>query len=359
MGSRDLGEDAKRMDFLDREREIQERLVNFKSKFGLHCLGRDRAFRRFWVFDSVPGLFVEHDDDDIGCCREDPTPWNPDLVVAPLSEEQATKKAREIMEAKGLEVPGSPSSDKENKSKISLSNGNIPVGDVGKTYSKKTPVLKQNVLGTNNGSLSVQKTESEMEVSIEKPWGLCLGPVPECPVHFDVMPRITWSYYSSSEDIEKLIQSLNTRGLREGELRDKIVAEKELIEGRLKKCKVDQYVVSEEDQEEITKKELQNVENRRNKQSKNTGADPLPMGTGLHEMIELSLRDQILELEEKIFFGNLGNLKVNSRDTWVAAITNKSYAMDTDHIVWGEGDKMDMDTLAETENNVVQQLAAA
>merc|ERR1719438_313840 len=81
--------------------------------------------------------------------------------------------------------------------------------------------------------------------------------------------------------------------------------------------------------------------------------------TGLHEMIELSLRDQILELEEKIFFGNLGNLKVNSRDTWVAAITNKSYAMDTDHIVWGEGDKMDMDTLAETENNVVQQLAAA
>merc|ERR1719232_2262555 len=33
--------------------------------------------------------------------------------------------------------------------------------------------------------------------------------------------------------------------------------------------------------------------------------------------------------------------------------------MDTDHIVWGEGDKMDMDTLTETENNVVQQLAAA
>merc|ERR1712013_500555 len=65
--SRDLGEDAKRMDFLDREREIQERLVNFKSKFGLHCLGRDRAFRRFWVFDSVPGLFVEHDDNEVIC----------------------------------------------------------------------------------------------------------------------------------------------------------------------------------------------------------------------------------------------------------------------------------------------------
>ena len=91
---RDLGEDAKRADFSEREREvqvmiyintllnfhlfiiqesksvktknlIQERLVNFKSKFGLHCLGRDRAFRRFWVFDSVPGLFVEHDDSEV------------------------------------------------------------------------------------------------------------------------------------------------------------------------------------------------------------------------------------------------------------------------------------------------------
>ena len=49
---------------------IQERLVNFKSKFGLHCLGRDRAFRRFWVFDSVPGLFVEHDDGEVGCFGE-------------------------------------------------------------------------------------------------------------------------------------------------------------------------------------------------------------------------------------------------------------------------------------------------
>ena len=135
---RDLGEDAKRAGFLEREREIQvrsdyllplksrkslvfqlqERLVNFKSKFGLHCLGRDRAFRRFWVFDSVPGLFVEHDDGEVrigfplkllqnnamistlafqvGECRPEETPWRPD-ASGPLTEEQATEKARQIM----------------------------------------------------------------------------------------------------------------------------------------------------------------------------------------------------------------------------------------------------------------------
>ena len=98
--------------------QLQERLVNFKSKFGLHCLGRDRAFRRFWVFDSVPGLFVEHDDGEVRIgiplnllqnnamistlafqvdeCRPEETPWRPD-ASGPLTEEQATEKARQIM----------------------------------------------------------------------------------------------------------------------------------------------------------------------------------------------------------------------------------------------------------------------
>ena len=208
--------------------------------------------------------------------------------------------------------------------------------------------MKQNVLGTNNGSLSVQKTEpvkvngevkeetetedTKMEVVTEPPWGICLAPRSECPVHSDILPRTTWAYYSSSQELEQLLDSLNNRGVREGELRDKLVAERDFIENRLKKCKADQYVITDEDQEELGQKQLQEVQKRREKLSRNTGGDPLPLGTSLKEMIELSLRDQILELEEKIFFGNLGNLKVKSRDNWVAAITNKSYNMDTDTI---------------------------
>merc|ERR1719193_1757273 len=142
---RDLGEDAKREDFMEREREIQERLVNFKSKFGLHCLGRDRAFRRFWVFDSVPGLFVEHDDGEVGECRVEETPWRPDSS-GPLTEEQATEKARQIMREKAGLPSASPSSDKENSKK------NDPAmnkSDSAKTYSKKNPVLVQKVLTFN------------------------------------------------------------------------------------------------------------------------------------------------------------------------------------------------------------------
>ena len=83
------------------------------------------------------------------------------------------------------------------------------------------------------------------------------------------------------------------------------------------------------------------------------------MGTSLLEMIELSLRDQILELEEKIFFGNLGKLNVSDRAEWVVAITNGGYKMDTPSLTWGDGEKLEADSQAEIELEKVQQLAAA
>ena len=276
-------------------------------------------------------------------------------------------------------MPGSPSSDKENKSKIA---SNFSVGEVSKTYSKKAPVLKQKVLSTSNGSLSVQEEaavngvassdqvksedqmkeeeeeeDTKMEVVTEPPWGRCLANGTECPVHSSILPRVHWSYYSTSEQIDQLVQSLNTRGLREGELREKIIAERDFIESRLKKCREDQYDLTEEAAEELDQKQLQEVQNRRQKQSKNSGSEALPMGTSLMEMIELSLRDQILELEEKIFFGNLGTLKVENRGDWVAAITGGNYTMGTENLTWGEGDKLETDQV--TEEVKVQQLAAA
>lgn len=44
---RDMGEEGRRGEFLERERSIQGRVRDFKDRFGLLCLGRDRAFRRW------------------------------------------------------------------------------------------------------------------------------------------------------------------------------------------------------------------------------------------------------------------------------------------------------------------------
>merc|ERR1712096_313396 len=109
---------------------------------------------------------------------------------------------------------------------------------------------------------------------------------------------------------------------------------RERLDNRVRKCKVDQLVVS-----------LEEVQDRRDKASKYAGVESVPLGTNLQDMVELSIRDQILELEEKIWVGALGNLKVKSRDKWANAISTKSYIMGTDSLVWGEGDKVEMEGL--------------
>merc|ERR1712096_396752 len=120
---------------------------------------------------------------------------------------------------------------------------------------------------------------------------------------------------------------------------------RERLDNRVRKCKVDQLVVSLEEVQELEKNQLQQVQDRRDKASKYAGVESVPLGTNLQDMVELSIRDQILELEEKIWVGALGNLKVKSRDKWANAISTKSYIMGTDSLVWGEGDKVEMEGL--------------
>merc|ERR1719318_1737427 len=357
-------EEDLKADWLEREAKLNKPINDYQRGVSVQCLGRDRAFRRFWVFDSVPGVFVEHDDDLIGECRDEPTPWNPEAVIEPLNEEQATKKAREMMEGMNDAVPASPSSDKENKSGLLVNSGpSLAVGEVGKTYSKKAPVLKQKVLGTSNGSLAVQKVEESKPMDttetteeavteakaapVNPPWGRCLANGVDCPVHSDILPRATWAFYSTMEEVDELVEGLNTRGIREGELKEKLLAERERIENRVKKIKVDQLVVDEEEVEELRKGQLQQVQDRRDKASKQAGTESVPMGSNLQEVVEVSLRDQILELEEKIWVGTLGNLHVKNRDKWTHAIGDKKYEMGADSLVWGDedNDKVEKDAL--------------
>merc|ERR1712200_4538 len=88
-------EELRRSEFLDREKEIQKSIRVFQDKASMNCLGRDRAFRRYWMFESLPGIYIEHEIDDITSCQDTPTPWNPE--AAPPTEEEALERARQIM----------------------------------------------------------------------------------------------------------------------------------------------------------------------------------------------------------------------------------------------------------------------
>ena len=133
----------------------------------------------------------------------------------------------------------------------------------------------------------------------------------------------------------------------------------------MKKCQVSVLSRSQEDCEQLEASMEAEEEKRRNKAAPADGT-ALPLGTPLQDIMELALRDQILELEEKIFVGALGYLKsakqakenLELRSTWRNSIESKSYRMLADHLEWGEEGRLEAKEV-EGEGEVVKQLAAA
>ena len=72
------------------ERLLAEKVSDAIGRAGRTFLGRDRAFRRYWLTESVPGLYVEHDDEHVGECLPEGMPWQPD--ARPMDETQVGKK---------------------------------------------------------------------------------------------------------------------------------------------------------------------------------------------------------------------------------------------------------------------------
>lgn len=56
----------KREEFLRKESKLVEEIYELQTVYSMCPLGKDRYFRRYWVFRSLPGVFVEDDDDDGG-----------------------------------------------------------------------------------------------------------------------------------------------------------------------------------------------------------------------------------------------------------------------------------------------------
>lgn len=185
--------------------------------------------------------------------------------------------------------------------------------------------------------------QQEEEKPVSPPWGLCTSPQDTCTVHSTILPKTHWAFYSTVEELDQLIESLNPRGIREGELREKLIADRENIERVLKKAGSAKSTAglltkTEEDLEAEAERALDAVKKKREKNAKWGGALALPVGTPIKDVVELSLCDQIIELEEKIFIGSLGALKVDDRIEWQNALQTREYKMGCDELVWA-GDK--------------------
>merc|ERR1712142_1351704 len=60
-----------------------------------------------------------------------------------------------------------------------------------------------------------------------------------------------------------------------------------------------------------------------------------PSGTPMNQILQLTLRDMILETEEKLELGMLGSLKVSDREEWRQALTDGKYIPGVKEWNWG------------------------
>ncbi|XP_065883446.1 bromodomain adjacent to zinc finger domain protein 1A-like isoform X2 [Dysidea avara] len=225
--------DAKEEDMMTEEErsrlkeELHSEILMHLSASNLKPLGVDRLHRRYWLFHSLSGVFVEQDP------SLSPPPCNDSVVSSPGTNPSVDTEDFMSLEPKPQPVED-PQTDSTDKNEIA-------------------------------GADVTRPTEYK------------------------------WWCYSNVDDFEALLNSLNPRGIREKELKASLESYKDHILSTIHKCPF--------------------VKDRTSK--------PLFHGYDgnltADEYLELCLREQILDIEEKIWSGGLGfakNDKRGDRDGW-------------------------------------------
>ena len=126
---------------------------------------------------------------------------------------------------------------------------------------------------------------------------------------------VRWSLLSSKEQLDSLVDSLNSRGVRERVLRENIQQKYNNLVRAIEKCPL-------KEENQVQKREGKQ-RGRRGRQQQQ-GVDKSRY-KAMEEFIEANLRDQILDLEDRIWQGGLGGPKVGDRPAWRKKIENGIY----------------------------------
>ncbi|XP_069695785.1 bromodomain adjacent to zinc finger domain protein 1A-like isoform X2 [Periplaneta americana] len=347
---------------LDRESSRRKQEIQKKSRelyqavFGHQVLplGSDRAYRRFWVFSSLPGLFVEHDERWAGSCLSVPTPYNPTLS---RSEDTLTY-VRKLFEE---EWNGGSGSDKENDigdeaRPVATSSSNKKLLTEKNTSGDSGAVANMNnsrIVSDRTGWTSSDKMDESEKVTVTKEELLiCTADINTCPVHghSSSLQRTKWAFFSKEEELNLLIECLNRRGIRESELRQTLIQERTHIVQNMSNCPV--HKLDPTQIHDVCVPEPRKSSRSQKHEDANLN---FPPGTPIDEILEVTLRDFILEMEEKMQLGGLGSLKVYSREAWRTTIYAKSYDKQCDKLVWGIHDHVKNEEKSMKEENVKKE----
>uniref|UniRef100_A0A8C8VNZ0 Bromodomain adjacent to zinc finger domain protein 1A n=1 Tax=Pelusios castaneus TaxID=367368 RepID=A0A8C8VNZ0_9SAUR len=248
-------EEALKREQQRKEKELIEKIQNATACTNISPLGRDRMYRRYWIFPSIPGLFIE---EDYSGLTEDmllprPSSFQNSVQSHITSEFQISTKTGESL-------------------KSSESTSNID-----------------------------QDSYASIAVQVPRP----------------VYKPNRWCFYNSREQLDQLLEALNSRGYRESALKETLLQDKNRIYEQLNSFPVEKFHIPDKSQSDKTpssgRGRIQNAH------------DTSQMSA--EKQLELRLRDFLLDIEDRIYQGTLGAIKVADRQSWRTALDNGQYEL--------------------------------
>lgn len=318
----------KKAEFVSKERDFVDDIFKLQNSYAVQPIGRDRMYRRYWVFNSVDGLFVETDEECVPEAALVPCKQNPNGSVFDINNPLALPPKVNVPTKPTEEVPAQKQnesrdgSDKENDSLNASGLNNSVLGDV--NNSLNTPSENTTVPGVSSGKsepvkanggaivisddddsksaiIDVDKTSEEIETPAVKQ-------IKDCYKH-------KWSFFSTPEDVDVLISSLNSRGFRENALKHALVDNKFHILNSVGKVQMDLLHIPEIGEEDESKEKAEGKLKTTEWKTRGKSVTYTKQNDSAHEGLELNLREMVLDLEERIHVGSLGYLRVSLLNT--------------------------------------------
>lgn len=184
--------------------ELRNQLRSNQSVYAIHPIGRDRAYRRYWLFQSLPGLFVEQDDEFVGRCLPNPTPLE-------SRYKKLFGKDNPLMHPNEADLIRPKTCDVACSTEEPTEDG-LVIDEV------KKPV------------------EEQEDGFVMDEMNYCTGDETTCYIHGPKRPTQRWWFYHTAESIDRLIECLNKRGYRESELHDVLSTESSIIKPYIAEC---------------------------------------------------------------------------------------------------------------------------
>ena len=249
--------------------DLQEEMTEVMCSVNLQPLGVDRYHRKYWLFPNLPGLYVE----DMGLSNN----------ISPPSQLTHSHNTQSLISPHVIP-------DDSDHTSYDITSSPQHVQSVNSDLSPQSPTHPVNTLASTEDSSNGNVTSK-------------------------------WSCYTTADDIEELIDTLDVRGVREKALKESIILHKKQLFNKLGVQRGPKICRS----------------------SPTTRPQCLHYDSG-EQYLELYLRELILDTEERIHLGNLGHLRGNqTRDEWRDCIENSGAAAelitpgDKDQVTESEG----------------------